>query len=104
MSHLAPSNAKPIRLTATRSHQEARNSLISSALKLNLMPFDEDPQCSDVVWAGGPKIATKGSHTPTGDCRARPPTPGVSACPRCDNQHAHETLCRKATQANRTFS
>jgi hypothetical protein len=39
MSHPAPSNAKPIRLTATRSHREARNSLISGALELNLMPF-----------------------------------------------------------------
>jgi hypothetical protein len=43
MSHPAPSNAEPIRLTATQSHREARNSLISGALELNLMPFDQDP-------------------------------------------------------------
>src|SRR6266487_810997 len=42
MSHPAPSNAEPIRLTATQSHREARNSLISSALELNLMPFGQE--------------------------------------------------------------
>jgi hypothetical protein len=42
MSHPAPSNAEPIRLTATQSHREARNSLISGALERNLMPFDQD--------------------------------------------------------------
>ena len=39
MSHPAPSNADPIRLTAARLPREARNSLISSVLEPNLMPF-----------------------------------------------------------------
>lgn len=39
MSHPAPSNADLIRLTAARLPQEARNSLISSVLEANLMPF-----------------------------------------------------------------
>jgi hypothetical protein len=43
MSHPAPSNAEPIRLTATRSPREARNSLISGALELNFMPFGQEP-------------------------------------------------------------
>src|SRR5882724_1378056 len=42
MSHPAPSNAEPIRLTATQSHRESRNSLISGALELNLMPFGNE--------------------------------------------------------------
>ena len=42
MSHPAPSNADPIRLTATRSHREARNSLTSGALELNLMTFGSE--------------------------------------------------------------
>jgi len=37
-----PSNAEPIRLTATRSSRAVRNSLISSVLELNLMPFGSD--------------------------------------------------------------
>jgi hypothetical protein len=36
MAHPAPFNAEPIRLTATQSYREARNSLISGALELNL--------------------------------------------------------------------
>ncbi len=43
MSHPAPSNADPIRLTAARLPREARNSLISSVLEPNLMPFGSDP-------------------------------------------------------------
>ena len=43
MSHPVPSNADPIRLTAARLHREERNSLISSVLEPNLMPFESDP-------------------------------------------------------------
>jgi hypothetical protein len=43
MSHPAPSNAKPIRLTATRSHRKARNSLIRGVLEPNFMPFGQEP-------------------------------------------------------------
>ena len=43
MSNPAPSKADRIRLAATRLHRDARNSLISGALELNLMPFESDP-------------------------------------------------------------
>ena len=42
MSHPVPSNADPIRLTVARLHREERNSLISSVLEPNLMPFRSD--------------------------------------------------------------
>lgn len=39
ISHPTPSNAEPIRLTATRSCRESHNLLIRWTLELNLMPF-----------------------------------------------------------------
>jgi len=40
MSHPAPSNVDPIRLTPTRSHREVRNLLIRSVLEPNFMPCE----------------------------------------------------------------
>jgi hypothetical protein len=59
MAHPAPSHAERIRLMATGSHREARNSLISGALELNLIPFGQEPSftCKTHFVVGTPGVA-----------------------------------------------